>query len=364
MATENKDAGGNEIDGLNLSQMADPEEIAELMRQDDGEGADKDKDDKSQGQEAADKDKPLDEDLDDDDDEQRGIRSQEELDAATPEAQKEAREKRKHERQNQRQRQREKIQSLERQLANSIADKQAMEQRLSALETNQTGTQFATLEQHEAQAKAIEKQLVDIIADASTKGDGARVAEATQGLIEVRDRQKVIEQAKEGLKAQAARPKAQPLDTEVVNHAKAFMEKVPWYKGPKGTDSDSRVLTAVDNSLTAEGWDPRSPTYWAELESRAKRYLGDRFKGGERGQKDAPSGGDPPHNGAQDRQRRSPVAGGSNDSGGGGSDSRTYRISADRVRAMKEAGIWDDPKRRASAIKRYQEYDKQNATHH
>lgn len=362
MSTESKEAGGNEIDGLNLSQFAEPEEIAELMKKEDpvGDKSEKDATDTSANPDDGDDG----DDSDDGDDDQRAVRSQEEQEAATPEAREKAREKKKQERLNQRQRQREKIQTLERQLANSIADKQAMEQRLSALESSQTGTQFATLEQHELQAKAIEKQLKDIIADASTKGDGERVAEATQGLIEVRERQKMIEQAKEGLKARSAHPKSQPLDTEVVNHARAFMAKATWYKGPKGTDPDSRVLTALDNSLTAEGWDPKSESYWQELEARASKYLSHRFKGGERGQKDSkddPNGGDSTHNGAQDRQRRSPVAGGSNDSGGGGSDSKTYRISASRVQAMKEAGIWDDPKRRASAIKRYQEYDKQNA---
>lgn len=41
--------------------------------------------------------------------------------------------------------------------------------------------------------------------------------------------------------------------------------------------------------------------------------------------------------------------------------SRTNEIVIDpeRVKAMKEAGIWDDPKRRAAMIQKYAQYDRQ-----
>ena len=31
----------------------------------------------------------------------------------------------------------------------------------------------------------------------------------------------------------------------------------------------------------------------------------------------------------------------------------TYKLSADRVEALKMSGVWDDPKQRAEAVKRY-----------
>jgi hypothetical protein len=46
----------------------------------------------------------------------------------------------------------------------------------------------------------------------------------------------------------------------------------------------------------------------------------------------------------------SPTAGGRN----------TFTLSAEQVRAMKDAGFWDDPKKRASMIKRYAQEARQN----
>jgi hypothetical protein len=37
-----------------------------------------------------------------------------------------------------------------------------------------------------------------------------------------------------------------------------------------------------------------------------------------------------------------------------------FKLSAERVKAMKEAGIWDDPERRQKMITKYRELDKQN----
>ena len=141
------------------------------------------------------------------------------------------------------------------------------------------------------------------------------------------------------------------------------MAKVPWYKGVNAADQDSRILSAIDNTMANEGWDPRSPTYWAELESRAKQYLGHRFKGQETTQERA-AGGNGGYNPTSQPQRpKSPVAGGgSNNFDGGGGGGTKYRLSAERVKAMKEAGIWEDPKRREGMIKRYQELDKQTAS--
>lgn len=52
------------------------------------------------------------------------------------------------------------------------------------------------------------------------------------------------------------------------------------------------------------------------------------------------------------------VAGSGRDSGGSGKTG-TYKLSAERVQAMKDAGIWDNPEKRAEAVKRYREFDKQ-----
>ena len=50
------------------------------------------------------------------------------------------------------------------------------------------------------------------------------------------------------------------------------------------------------------------------------------------------------------------VAGSGRDVGSSGKQG-TYKLSAERVQALKDAGIWDNPKQRAEAVKRYREFD-------
>lgn len=38
----------------------------------------------------------------------------------------------------------------------------------------------------------------------------------------------------------------------------------------------------------------------------------------------------------------------------------TFTLSAEQVRAMKDAGFWDDPEKRARMIKRYAQEARQN----
>jgi hypothetical protein len=53
------------------------------------------------------------------------------------------------------------------------------------------------------------------------------------------------------------------------------------------------------------------------------------------------------------------VAGGSKESGGS-QGAPTFKLSSERVAALKEAGMWNDPVQRESAIKRFRAYDKEN----
>lgn len=350
----------NEVEGLNVAQSASEDEIRELGTPilDEGDSkVDKGVTDVDGG-----------DDTDDDDLESEGrvIQSAEEQAAGSEADKARIREADKQKRLNQRQRQKAKIEQLERQLANALASNQNVNERVSQLENTNVGTQYATLQSHEQQAMTQEQQYKDIIADATVKGDGIRVAEATQALIEVRERKTLIQNAKTQLETQARQPRHQKLDQAVASNATAFMAKVPWYKGPQAVDQNSMILKAIDNAMSAEGWDPRSPTYWTELESRTREALPKLFQsaaGGENGSQGDPKGGNGAYNPATERRTpKSPVAGSGSNNSGGGSSQQSYRLSGERVKAMKEAGIWEDPKRRANMIKRYQELDKQTST--
>lgn len=290
---------------------------------------------------------------DDSDSEERSARVDTELDDAPDDAAREKiRERRRLERQNKKQRGREKMETLERKLADEKNQRMQLEQRLRNLESTNVNGQMAQLQNAEQQAAQAERDLTTAIQKATEAQDGATVAEATRRLVQLQNYKTQITNAKTNLEKQAAKPQQPHLDPEAVKLAANFRQKHAWFKGSNASDEHSRILSAIDNTMFNEGWDPSSEAYWKELESRGKKYMPDRFKDVDNDQPAA-------HN--QPNGRRSPVAGsGGNSNGGAGR--AAFRLSEARVRAMKEAGAWDDPVRKAKMTKDYRDYDNKNST--
>jgi hypothetical protein len=93
--------------------------------------------------------------------------------------------------------------------------------------------------------------------------------------------------------------------------------------------------------MADEGWDPATPEYWEELDNRLQKRLPHCYNT----DTESPKRSKP----------RSFVTGSSRESGGdsGGSGRNTFTLAPEQVRAMKEAGFWDDPDKRSRMIKRY-----------
>lgn len=152
--------------------------------------------------------------------------------------------------------------------------------------------------------------------------------------------------------AEFRQPKQQPkrqMPTEVQKHAVDWMKRNPWYK-PDISDSESRIAKKIDEILVAQGWDPADADYWDELDSRLQREL--------------------PHvynnlndDGSRNVRRPRNVVGSSGREASaayGGSNRTQISLSPERVRAMKEAGAWDNPERKARMIKQFIAYDRSN----
>lgn len=215
--------------------------------------------------------------------------------------------------------------------------------RVAAVESKATSSDLARVDKAVEDA-ALRLQYAKMqIADATKRGDGQAVVQAQEQWRNAEDQIAKLHTLKHQIEQQAKQPPppAAP-NPDVRRYASEWMERNSWYKSD-GADTDSKITLQVDQSLVADGFDPATPEYWDELDDRLAKYLPHRV--GKSAQ--------------QQRGRRSVVTGSGRDSAPM-SRPGEYRLSAERVRAIKEAGKWDDPVERQKMIRRYAEYDKVN----
>lgn len=243
------------------------------------------------------------------------------------------REKRKSKKIYQRQQQQEKdlrFQQLQRQNQELLA-------RLSAVEHKTHGSELARID------KAIDDQQVRIqyakmkIAEAAQAADGEAMANAQEMWFEARR----AAEALENLKRQATTPKQQAIapDVHTQRLAANWMERNSWYD-PNGGDEDSEIALTIDKRMAKEGWDPRSPEYWEELDNRLQKRLPHRYN-------------EESYEREVVKRPRSVVTGSGRESAVSSGQRGTFTLTPEQVRAMKDAGMWDDPQARARMIRRY-----------
>jgi len=259
-------------------------------------------------------------------------------DAADDAEREEIRERRRAERKNKNQRHREKLEALERNLQQLQAQNQALQAQVGTIQDSNVGAQLAQVDQAIQQAHNAAEHFKNIISQATARGDGKTVADATEYMIASRNRANELTQFKTNATRAINAPK--PLNPQMVNKSQQFLGKNQWYGGPSSADPDSKVLTALDNSLTAEGWDSTDDSYWNELDKRAQKYL--------------------PHRYSSTTRPRNTVTGASASSASG-DRGEVFKLSPDRVAAIKAAGMWDDPDQRKQMINTYRKFDKSNS---
>ena len=252
------------------------------------------------------------------------------------------RERRRKERQERKARTKERADSLKRELSARDAVINEMREKLAIIERRNAGGEIAQLVQAREKAVQAYDYYKDQIRAGTEAGNGTAVAEATEQLMQVRSRIEQLASIERSVKQRGAQPP--PLDQRVANNAREWTSNNNWYD-PQGKDQDSRVVLMLDQTLAEEGWDPLTKEYWDELGSRVKKYL--------------------PHRANRDiitadgsTKPKSVVAGSGRESSP--RSTPTFRLSAERVKALKDAGKWDDPVERNKMIKQYRDYDRNN----
>ena len=220
-----------------------------------------------------------------------------------------------------------------------------LERRLTAQEKKSTQVEVSNFDQRIAQAQKEAEMADRVIAKAVEDGNGADVAKAMKYRDVALAKMQQLNQQKQHTAKQAEQPTT--VDEQTMYHAKQFMDENPWYDS-QGRDEDSAIVMAIDQALTREGFNPRSEDYWDELRVRAARRIPERFD-----EEVAPK--------KTVRKARGGPAVGSGKEHAPASTRKEVYISPERKQALMDAGVWDDPVLRMKYVKRYAEYDKENA---
>jgi hypothetical protein len=215
---------------------------------------------------------------------------------------------------------------------------QQLLERLSVLERKSHGSDLARLD------KAIEDQDNRIlfakqkISEATRTGNGELLTSAQEMWFEARRQAEALANLKKRAVAPQNQRTIQAPDPQLQRHATNWMANNPWYD-PNGKDADSRRALNEDAILAEEGYDPKTAEYWEELDKRLQRVVPHRYT------EDADE---------KPRSRpRSAVTSSGRESASTNGRSNSFTLSPDQVRAMKDAGMWDDAEKRAKMIRRY-----------
>lgn len=226
---------------------------------------------------------------------------------------------------------------------------QDLAERLALVEKRTSGAELARVD------KAIEDASVQVefaklkMNEALTAQNGVEHARAIESWFESRRKLESLQAMKDAASKQNSQPQQNIPDPVVKEMATRWMERNAWYD-PEGKNIESGIAQRFDKQLHDEGFDPTSEEYWEELDERMKKYLPQQQN----------SSYNSAENGRTER-RRSPMTSSGRDSISSAKPGE-FIISPDRVAAMKEAGLWDNPKLRQKAIDSYRAWDRQNRT--
>lgn len=209
-------------------------------------------------------------------------------------------------------------------------------ERLSVVERKTHTSDLARLD------KAIEDEEMRLqyaltkIKQATEANDGTQMIRAQDMLYESRKKLEGMKNIKQKV-AETSVNQNSTIDPRVRKHANLWMDQNPWYD-PQGDDEDSAIAKIIDERLTKEGWNPSGPDYWEEFNERLQKRLPHLYN---RTKRESP-----------ERRPRSLVTSAERETGGA-SGRNTFTLAPEQVRAMKDAGLWDDPEKRNRMIKRY-----------
>lgn len=231
-------------------------------------------------------------------------------------------------------------------------ENEEFKRRLSQLERNTKAEQVTRIEKGIEDAQVRLEYAKMKLAEATQNNDGQAMVEAQTLWDAAREEVRNLALLKQQADEELRRPQQQQVnmpDPSVQKLAAQWMRKNDWYD-PSARDPDSRVAKKIDELMVTQGWNPSDPDYWDELTSRLQKELPHRYN-------------DSNDDDVRDVRRPRNVVGSAGREASaayGGTNRSQFVLSPDRVKAMKEAGAWDNPERKAKMIKQFIAFDRAN----
>jgi hypothetical protein len=188
------------------------------------------------------------------------------------------------------------------------------------------------------------------LAEAVNANDGNAMVEAQEMFENARREIAELQQIKRhAAQAPQRQQQSDAPDPSIQRNAADWIKRNSWYN-PDANDRDSRIAKKMDEVLVEEGWDPKDPDYWDELDSRLQKSLPHRYNVAT-------------DNNSVVRKPRNVVGSSGREASAafGGNNRSQFMLSPERVKAMKEAGAWDNPQRKKAMIENFMKYDRENA---
>lgn len=234
--------------------------------------------------------------------------------------------------------------------------------RFDQTEVGNIDTRIGALDQQIAEAERLH-------ATAISQQKGAEATEALQLRDQFRDEKNQLlsqkNQRVQQFRQRQQQGKQPQVDPAVARNVENWLADNSWFD-PNLRDEDSRIARAIEDSLYAEGrFDGRDPEYWEEYNRRlAKRGLGPNARRNGRGRdrdRDDEDDEDDEEELEEKPAKRQPR--GPRITTGGRErplkKGEVY-VSAERRKAMEDAGVWEKPELRAKYLRQYAKYDSEH----
>ena len=218
--------------------------------------------------------------------------------------------------------------------------------RIASLESRTSGAELARLDKAIDDAATRVEYAKMKMQEAVNTRQGEALTQAQELWYENQRQLESLKSMKDNASRQISQPKqniSQP-DIAVQRNAAEWMGRNNWYD-PEMKDADSKIAQALDKTLSEEGYDPSSQDYWEELDERLQKYLPHRYN--------------VVYSANTRNSRPRSVVTSSGRETSGNSKPNEYRLTPDRVAAIKEAGMWENIELRNKMAKKYAEYDRQ-----